>query len=268
MRFQQLLFEYSVIVIWNFYDSISVSKIYRTSKLNCNNSYIYKKKSMFDQIYNSPLFKGLTAVELNSLFLRVQYQVRTFRSGEILAQAGDDVNRVILLLDGCLQGEMIDFAGKSLKIEELHPPQMVAAAFLFGPQSIFPVLLSAKTNGKMLVIPKKEFIVLLSHEPRVMVNYLNIVSGKAQFLSGKISFLSLKTIKEKIAYYLLQKMKNGGSSVISVEQTQTNLADLFGVTRPSLTRSILEMEKKGILTWSRDHVVISDLIQLNLILGR
>jgi CRP-like cAMP-binding protein len=101
-----------------------------------------------------------------------------------------------------------------------------------------------------------------------MVNYLNIVSGKAQFLSEKITFLSLKTIKEKIAYYLLQKMKNGRSSVISVEQTQTNLADLFGVTRPSLTRTILEMEKKGILTWSRDHVLISDLKQLNLILGR
>jgi CRP-like cAMP-binding protein len=223
---------------------------------------------MFDIVYNSPLFKGLTIAELTGLFLHIQYQVKSFRSGEILAQAGDDVNRVILLLSGCLQGEMIDFGGNSLKIEELQPPQMVAAAFLFGPKNVFPVFLSAKTDGKILVIPKKEFIVLLSKEPRVMVNYLNIVSGKAQFLSEKITFLSLKTIKEKIAYYLLQKMKNGRSSVISVEQTQTNLADLFGVTRPSLTRTILEMEKKGILNWSRDHVLISDLKQLNLILGR
>jgi CRP-like cAMP-binding protein len=223
---------------------------------------------MYDVIYNSPLFKGLTLVELHSLFLRIQYQVRTFRKGEILAQAGDDVNRVILLLDGNLQGEMIDFSGNSLKIEELEPPQMVAAAFLFGPKNTFPVLLSAKTDGEILVIPKKEFIVLLSQEPRVMINYLNIVSGKAQFLSGKITFLSLKTIKEKIAYYLLQKMKSDRSIIIKVEQTQTNLADLFGVTRPSLTRTILEMEKKGILTWSRGQVLISDLKQLNLILGR
>ncbi|MEI7830145.1 MAG: Crp/Fnr family transcriptional regulator [Prolixibacteraceae bacterium] len=223
---------------------------------------------MYDIIYNSPLFKGLTIVELNTLFLQIQFQVKTFRSGEILAHAGDDVNRVILLLNGRLQGEMIDFAGNSLKIEELEPPQMVAAAFLFGPKNIFPVYLSAKTDGKILVIPKKEFIVLLSRESRVMVNYLNIVSGKAQFLSGKITFLSLKTIKEKIAYYLLQKMKNGESGIIKVEQTQTNLADLFGVTRPSLTRTILEMEKRGILKWSRDQVSISDLKQLNLILGR
>jgi CRP-like cAMP-binding protein len=222
---------------------------------------------MFDIIYNSPLFKGLTIVELNSLFLRFQYHVISFRKGEILAQAGDDVNRIILLLNGYLQGEMIDLGGNTLKIEELESPQLVAAAFLFGPQNIFPVLLSAKTEGSMLVIPKKEFILLLSLEPRVMVNYLNIVSGKAQFLSGKITFLSLKTIKEKIAYFLLQKMKNGGSNIIGVEQTQTNLADLFGVTRPSLTRTILEMEKMGILTWSRNRVEITDLKQLNLILA-
>ena len=94
-------------------------------------------------------------------------------------------------MEGRLQGEMVDFSGNSLKIEELDPPQMVAAAFLFGPQSKFPVFLSAKTDGKMLIILKKEFTSMLSLEPRVMVNYMNIVSAKAQFLSGKITFLSL-----------------------------------------------------------------------------
>lgn len=217
---------------------------------------------------NSPLFKGLTIDELNGLFQKVRHQIRHFRSGEMLAQAGEDVDKAILLIEGRLQGEMVDFSGNSLKIEELDPPQMVAAAFLFGQQSKLPVFLSAKTDGKILIIPKKEFTSMLTIDPRVMVNYMNIVSAKAQFLSGKITFLSLKTIKEKIAFYLLQRMKNGKNNIVSIEQTQTNLADLFGVTRPSLTRTILEMEKQGILTWSRGSVLIINLKELNTILGR
>jgi len=223
---------------------------------------------MYQILLNSPLFRGLTIEELNRLFIQVKHQLRQFRSGEMLAQAGDEVDKAILLMEGRLQGEMVDFAGNSLKIEELDPPQMVAAAFLFGPKSFFPVYLSAKTDGKILVITKMEFTAMLTLESRIMVNYLNIVSGKAQFLSGKINFLSLKTIKEKIAFYLLQRMNSTGVKSISIEQTQTNLAELFGVTRPSLTRTILEMENQGILTWSRDQVEILELKKLNKILGR
>lgn len=223
---------------------------------------------MYQILLNSPLFRGLTVNELNDLFLQVKHQIRQFRNGEMLAQAGDEVDKAIILLEGRLQGEMVDFAGNSLKIEELDPPQMVAAAFLFGPRSLFPVYLSAKTDGKILVVSKKEFTAMLTLESRIMVNYLNIVSGKAQFLSGKINFLSLKTIKEKVAFYLLQQMNNSGKKSISIEQTQTNLSELFGVTRPSLSRTILEMEKQKILTWSRDRVEILDLKKLNTIIGR
>jgi CRP-like cAMP-binding protein len=223
---------------------------------------------MYPILLNSPLFRGLTLEELTRLFIQVNHQVRNFRSGELLAQAGDPVDKAILLMEGRLQGEMVDFAGNSLKIEELDPPQMVAAAFLYGPKSKFPVFLNAKTDGKIMIILKKEFTEMLSLESRVMVNYINIVSGKAQFLSGKITFLSLRTIKEKIAYYILQMVKSGGNSYVAIDQTQTNLAELFGVTRPSLSRTIQEMEKQDIFTWSRDNIVIKDLKKLNSILGR
>ena len=223
---------------------------------------------MYRILLSSPLFRGLTLEELDAMFLKVDHQIKQFRSGEMLAMAGEEVNKAILLMQGRLQGEMVDYSGNSLKIEELDPPQMVAAAFLFGPQNKFPVFLSAKTDGKILVIQKSEFTEMLSSEPRVMVNYMNIVSEKAQFLSGKITFLSLKTIREKIAYYLLQKTKNSTNNKIIIDQTQTNLADLFGVTRPSLTRTILELEKQGILNWSRDCVLILNIKNLNTILGR
>ncbi len=222
---------------------------------------------MFEVLKSSPLFSGLDNIEINALIDNVLHQIRNFANKEVLAYSGEKVERAMILLEGKLQGEMIDFAGNSLKIEEIDPPQMVAAAFLYGPQSVFPVNLSALSDGKMLIIFKKDFTQLLSSDHRVLNNYLNIVSGKAQFLSRKITFLSFKTIKEKIAYYLLNHLKTG-SLVVTLYQSQKGLAEMFGVARPSLARTIGEMEDEQLIRWERNQVVILNLKLLQAILGK
>lgn len=222
---------------------------------------------MFEVLKDSPLFRGLDTLEIDSLINNTLHQVKQFSNKEVLAYSGDRVEKAMILLEGKLRGEMIDFAGNSLKIEEIDPPQMVAAAFLYGPQSVFPVNLSVTLDGKMLVIYKKDFTQMLSADQRVLNNYLNIISGKAQFLSGKITFLSFKTIKEKITYFLLQNLKSD-SLVVMVNQSQTGLAEMLGVARPSLARTISEMETDQIIRWERNHVEILNLKSLNAILGR
>jgi len=222
---------------------------------------------MFESLKASPLFKGLEIEDINSLINNSSHQIKQFSNKEVLAYAGEKVEKAMILLEGKLQGEMIDFAGNSLKIEEMEPPQMVAAAFLYGPQSAFPVNLSAISDGKMLVIFKNDFTQLLAADQRVLSNYLNIVSGKAQFLSRKITFLSFKTIKEKIAYYLLQNFKTGNQVVI-INQSQKGLAEMLGVARPSLARTISEMQSDQLIKWERNQVEIVDLKSLQAILGR
>lgn len=222
---------------------------------------------MFETLKASPLFKGLETEDINSLINNSSHQIKQFSNKEVLAYAGEKVEKAMILLEGKLQGEMIDFAGNSLKIEEMEPPQMVAAAFLYGPQSVFPVNLSAVSEGKMLIIFKNDFTQLLSADQRVLSNYLNIISGKAQFLSRKITFLSFKTIKEKIAYYLLQNFKTGNQVVI-INQSQKGLAEMLGVARPSLARTISEMESDRLIKWERNQVEILDLKSLQGILGR
>jgi CRP-like cAMP-binding protein len=222
---------------------------------------------MFETLKASPLFKGLEIEDINSLINSSSHQIKQFSNKEVLAYAGEKVEKAMILLEGKLQGEMIDFAGNSLKIEEMEPPQMVASAFLYGPQSVFPVNLSAISEGKVLVIYKNDFTQLLSADQRVLNNYLNIISGKAQFLSRKITFLSFKTIKEKIAYYLLQNFKSG-NQIITINQSQKGLAEMLGVARPSLARTISEMEADQLIKWERNQVEIVDLKSLKGILGR
>jgi CRP-like cAMP-binding protein len=222
---------------------------------------------MFEVLKSSPLFKGLEIQEINVLINNTLHQIKRFSNKEVLAQSGESVEKAMILVEGKLQGEMIGYAGNSLKIEEIEPPQMVAAAFLYGPQSVFPVNLSALSDGKILIIYKKDFTQLLSADQRVLNNYLNIVSGKAQFLSRKITFLSFKTIKEMIAYYLLNHLKPG-NPIIAMNQNQKSMAEMLGVARPSLARTISDMEADQIIRWEKAQVVILNLKSLQAILGR
>lgn len=220
---------------------------------------------MFEILGRSPLFNGLESFQISALIAKCPHQVKSFTKNEVLAYSGEVVDKAMIILSGRLQGEMVDFSGNNLKIEDLNPPQMVAPAFLYGPQGLFPVNLSASSDGKLLVIYKNDFTQLLTLDHRVLANFLNIISGKAQFLSRKITFLSFKTIKEKIAYFLLNRLKNN-TMIIPINHTQKEVAELFGVARPSLARIIGDLESQGILSWERNQVTVLDLNALQSIL--
>ena len=46
--------------------------------------------------------------------------------------------------------------------------------------------------------------------------------------------VSFKTIRQKLASYLLRMLKQQGDSPIQLDRSQQELADYFGVSRPSL----------------------------------
>jgi CRP/FNR family transcriptional regulator, dissimilatory nitrate respiration regulator len=150
---------------------------------------------------------------------------------------------------------MIDYSGKTIKIEDVEAPRPLAAAFLFGKNNLFPVTVTANHNVKILSVPVNGFLKILQYNTRILINYLNSISSRSQFLSQKIHFLSFKTIKEKIAHFLLQ---NAGPTLHSIElkTTQQHLAELFGVTRPSLARVLSEMQNEKLIRIERKTITL------------
>ena len=99
----------------------------------------------------------------------------------------------------------------------------------------------------ILTLSKASFLILLQTNQKVLTNYLNSISDRAQFLSNKIKFLSFQTIKGKIAHYLLQLMHKTGKTEFILPKSHQELAEMFGVTRPSLSRAFRELNTEKIL---------------------
>ncbi len=204
-----------------------------------------------------PILKGVAPDNLLNLFSKLQFQIKSYQKDEVLAIQGDEVNRLMIIIEGSARGEMTDFSGHIIKIEDVAAPKPLAGAFLFGNDNRFPVDVLANEPLKVLIIYRDEFLKLLRMNEIVQMNYLNLVGSKAQFLSRKIKFLSFKTIKGKIAHYLIG-LKPDQNGTIHIPSSQQELADLFGVARPSVARALGELEQEGLISAQNRTVDILD----------
>ncbi len=209
-----------------------------------------------------PIFMGITENEVEDLFKKIHFQIKSFSKDEIVVVAGEPVLNLNIVLSGSVRGEMIDYSGKIIKIEDIEAPKPLATAFLFGKENKFPVTVTANNDVKILTMPVSEFLKLLQLSSQILKNYLNSISSRAQFLSQKLHFLSFKTIRGKVAHYLLQQAGEKFHSV-ELKNTQQQLADLFGVTRPSLARVFGEMQKEGLISINNKTVTLLDKKALN-----
>jgi len=99
---------------------------------------------------------------------------------------------------------------------------------------------------------------MLQQSAPLLENFMHIISSRGQFLSNKIKFLSFTTIKGKLAQYLLDLSAQQGSGRFVLPLSQMQLSELFGVTRPSIGRTLGEMKREGILRTEGRHVEILD----------
>lgn len=209
-------------------------------------------------LVESPVFTGLGKSDVKGLLDNSSFRINEFGKGDVVASAGDEVHFQRIVVSGSVKGEMVDFAGKVIKIEDIQPPRPVAAAFLFGNQNRYPVNIIANESTRILSIPKDAFLRMMQSNGRVLENFLHAVSSRGQFLSGKIRFLSFTTIKGKIAQFLLDLSSRKDSDTFILPMSQSQLSELFGVTRPSIGRAMGEMNRDGLIRTEGKQVSILD----------
>lgn len=195
-------------------------------------------------LHKSILFKGIDKDKIEELVKGIEWYTKKFVKGEYIAFKGDLVDRYMIIIRGSIVTEMTKVNGKTLQVETLQPYQEVAPSFLFGDNNLFPVDVIAKENSEIFCIPKVELLKLLQRNEVILKNLLNSFSNKTQFLSKRLFFAN-KTIEEKLAIYILENMKDG---IFSPKTSIKNLAEIFGVSRPSLSRVIGVWIDIGILS--------------------
>lgn len=201
---------------------------------------------------NVSLFKGLNTQEILDCLRKVDFKIKDYKKNEIVFFRGDILKKVIIIINGTTHGEMQKFNGDTIVINQMKSGEVLASAFLFGNDNIFPVDLVTLENSKFLLFDKEKYLNLIQSDKRLLLNFINEISNKSQLLSKRIWFnFTHKTIEEKILSYINENAKN---NKIKFLPSISALAKKFEVTRPALSREISNLCKKKILTKIENNI--------------
>ena len=211
---------------------------------------------MIPVLVNNPLFRGITPERLFADLEEISFHTRSYKKGEILAQQGAVCNRLVILTKGSVRGEMIDYSGRLIKVEDIAAPRAIAPLFLFGEENRYPVEVTANEPTEVIELPKSSVLSLFRKNEQFLENYMNLSANYARTLSDKLFFMSFKTIRQKLASSLLRLYKQQQQTHITLDRSQQELSDYFGVSRPSLARELAHMQEDGLLIADRKHITI------------
>ena len=115
---------------------------------------------MIPVLINNPLFRGITPEKLSANLEEISFHTRSYKKGEILARQGDVCNRLVILTKGSVRGEMIDYSGRLIKVEDIAAPRAIAPLFSVWRRNRYPVEVTANEPTEVIEIPKTSVLEL------------------------------------------------------------------------------------------------------------
>ncbi|HPH16485.1 MAG TPA: Crp/Fnr family transcriptional regulator, partial [Bacteroidales bacterium] len=135
-------------------------------------------------------------------------------------------------------------------------PATLAPGSLFASHPQIPVSVVAQNNCRALLISRNSMNQILATNPKVLTNFMEILSNRIQFLSNRLKSLQFQSLRSKFAQHILQMNTIQKSLNVTLQKTQQELSELFGVARPSLARVIREMHNEGLIHAQGKHITI------------
>ena len=179
----------------------------------------------------------------------------------------DDANRVAIILQGSVQAQKIFPSGNSMQMTVGQQGDMLGQAAMFSAQRKYPVELTALEPSELMMLDRDNVLKLLHADVRVLDAFLSELATATFQLQWRIELLSYSGIQQKIAFFLLSRSMQSGSSVVQIPGSITKWALSMNVSRPSLHRELKSLATRGILSLESPEIRILDASALRKVLG-
>lgn len=194
--------------------------------------------AMNSEIYEMPLFRGGNKDTIERIMHDFPSRYVHYKKGDTIAMQGNACRSLYILCEGSVYAKMISEEGKEFTLDTLSAPDVLASAFVFSSEGIFPVTILANSDCDLWIVSKESLLRIIESEPLVLRNYLTVISDHSMFLSKRLNEFALQTLSSRIMSYIEQ---NG-----SIQNLQ-EAAFILGVARPSLSRAVLQLVGQGVL---------------------
>ncbi|MBR6842147.1 MAG: Crp/Fnr family transcriptional regulator [Prevotella sp.] len=204
-----------------------------------------------------PLFTGLTKKEIETIMKGVEYSLVKYEKKEVYTKEGQLVENVDIVVTGGMSGRTQSSSGKCVKITWNTIGKLMTPASIFSGKNV-PVTIETDRQTILLRMKPETLQKLFAIDQRIQMNFIRLISIEAVEMAIRVKKLTLYTVREKLASYLLDIAKRTNKDQFMIETSRQELANMFAIQKFSLQRVLSEFQKEGIIRTNRKWFTILD----------
>nr|HEY84612.1 Crp/Fnr family transcriptional regulator [Chloroflexota bacterium] len=123
----------------------------------------------------------------------------------------------------------------------------------------------AMTDVTLMWAERRAFLALCKEHPALLSVVQSACLLEVRHLVHRLEARSFRSVKERLAHTLLtenRRKSNGDAPTDAVRLTQQELGDLIGASRESVSRTLAQFEREGLVGLRRGQVLLKDLERL------
>lgn len=216
---------------------------------------------MYDTLLQLPLFQGLCTEDLTNIIEKVKLQFVKQPNGALIAQQGEACRQLVFLLKGELASERKDPKGLFTWNEFFRAPFVVEPYSLFGMHPHYTANYRAEDNAQLLCVDKNYILSVLSKYEVFQLNYLNILSNRAQTFRDRLLQGVSHSAKEQIlSFFLCNCEYPTGRKLMHIKME--DLAWIVNDTRLSISHVLNDWQDNGLAVLRRKEIEIPEMSHL------
>jgi CRP/FNR family transcriptional regulator, cyclic AMP receptor protein len=217
-----------------------------------------REQSAVELLKSVALFSDLEEAELER-FSHVAVP-RSFPAGTRVFHEGDNSDACYIVKEGSFRVTREHTDGRAITLATLGPGEIFGElAMLDGDQRSASA--EALTDGELLALPAGDVRSLLGRHPEIALKLVAGLVRRLRAANVRLTKQSFQTVPSRVAGILAQlsrENKDNGSGEVTIRMNQTDLAQLAGTSRESVSRFLAELERAGVVRSGRGRVTVLD----------
>lgn len=212
------------------------------------------------------IFNGISNDNVDKMIHCFNPVIKEFQAGEIITELSNRLTSICVMITGKAHLYCIDFDGNLQIIENFEHDDVFGELFTL-PLGSLEYIVEADTDCKIMFLDYGTVTSPCSnaceHHIELTRNLFLMSAKKSQELILRISFISRKTVRNKLLTYFEYMADKTGSKSFRTHLTLTDLSDYLCVDRTSLMREIKHLNEEGIIESSGRKIVLKQPLNIN-----
>lgn len=217
-------------------------------------------RGYMDTIHALPLFTGLDPTALQDI---LKYgRIVTHNKGAMIFLQGEQASRFYIILDGWVKLFKGNVDGQESILQVMTVGETLLETVIFS-NAPFPVTAQAVDNVKLLSIPATIIREKLQNNKELAINMLSTVAGRSQALISQFEQLTLKTVTQRVGWFLLKLFLENGERTknLKLPYDKSLIAGYLGMKPETFSRTLQALKEQGI-DIEKNNVSLPDVFAL------